>query len=326
MKIKHLILLLSILYFQVNYAQYTDVINSNRPGDSQSAYAVGKTVIQVESGLSYIKERHGVLEYSASGFILDMNFRYGFFREQLETILEIGYQNDKFTDYNAETIKRTGLKNSTLGLKYLIYDPFKNYEEKINIYSWKANHKFKWRQLIPAFSVYAGANLNFSGNPFISEDENLTNISPKLTAISQHIFPDAYVFVTNIFVDKIGTKYQTIGYIMTLTKGFNDKWSAYLENKGIKGDYYSDGIFSFGAAYLVNKNFQIDASFSKNYKDTPYLLYGGFGLSWRSDTNYKDIMIKSKKEEKGKDKSKKGKEKDKKKKRLDEVELEKTNP
>ena len=161
MKIKQLLIVLSILYFQFNYAQYTDVINSNRPGDSQSAYAVGKTVIQVESGLSYIKERHGVLEYSASGFILDMNFRYGFFKEQLETILEIGYQNDKFSDYNAETIKRTGLKNSTLGLKYLIYDPFKNYEEKVNIYSWKANHKFKWHQLIPAVSLFAGTNLNF---------------------------------------------------------------------------------------------------------------------------------------------------------------------
>ena len=325
MKIKLITLVVSLFLFQNSFAQYTDVINSNRPGESMSAFSIGKTVIQLESGLSYIKEKHNVLDYSANGFLVDMNVRYGFFKEQLETILEIGYQRDTYTDYNSID-KRSGLKNSTLGLKYLVYDPFKNYEEKVNIYSWKANHRFKWRQLIPAVSAYAGANLNFSANPFLSDDENLTNISPKLTLISQHIFPDAYVFVTNIFLDKISTKYQSLGYIITLTKGFNEQWSAFLENKAIKGDYYSDGIFTVGAAYLVNKNFQIDASFSKNYKDTPYLLYGGLGLSWRSDTNYKDVMIKSKKEEKGKDKSKKDKEKDKKKKRLDEVELEKTNP
>ena len=34
-------------------AQYTDVINSNRPGRAVSAYAVGKGVAQAEVGLFY---------------------------------------------------------------------------------------------------------------------------------------------------------------------------------------------------------------------------------------------------------------------------------
>ena len=32
------------------FAQYTDVINSNRPGISQGAFAVGKNVLQFELG------------------------------------------------------------------------------------------------------------------------------------------------------------------------------------------------------------------------------------------------------------------------------------
>lgn len=303
--------------------QHTDVINSNRPGESMSAFAVGKTVIQIESGLSYVNEKHSVLDYSASGFGGDFNVRYGFFKEQLETILELNYQNDSYTSDELTKYTRKGLKSSTLGLKYLVYDPFKNYEEKVNLYSWKANHKFKWRQLIPAVSVYAGANLNFSSNPFLFGGEEISRVSPKGMLITQQIFPGAWVFVTNIFIDKVGTNNQTLGYIATLTKGFNDKWSAYLENKGLKGDYYADGFFSTGAAYLVNENLQVDAYVSKNFKTTPDFLYAGFGLSWRSTTNYQDVMIRAPKGDKKKDKSKKGKEKEKNKKRLDEVQVEK---
>ena len=322
MKLKLLVLFTFFFAFENNYAQHTDVINSNRPGESMSAFAVGKTVIQVESGVSYLSEKHNLLNYKATGLGLDFNTRYGFFREQLEAILEINYQNDNYTSEEL-SINRKGIKASTLGLKYLVYDPFKNYEEEVNVYSWKANHKFKWHQLIPAIAVYAGANLNFSSNPFLYGKEEISRVSPKGMLITQNIFPGAWVFVTNIFVDKIGTNNQSIGYVATLTKGFNDQWSAYLENKAIDGDYYADGIFSTGVAYLFNSNMQVDAYVSKNYKDTPALLFGGIGFSWRSDTNYKDVMIRAPKKDKKKDKSKKGKEKEKAKKRLDEVQVEK---
>ena len=73
---------------------------------------------------------------------------------------------------------------------------------------------------------------------------------------------------------------------------------------------------------MLNSNLQIDASLSKNYKDTPAIFYGGIGVSWRSTTNYKDVLIRAKKkDEKKKDKSTKGKDKEKAKKRLDEIEL-----
>ena len=62
-------------------AQFTDVINSNRPGESMSAFAVGKTVIQIETGLSYVNEKHSILDYNASGFNGDFNVRYGIFKE-----------------------------------------------------------------------------------------------------------------------------------------------------------------------------------------------------------------------------------------------------
>lgn len=317
MKIPSILRIALLFSLQPAFAQHTDIINSNRPSESMSAFAVGKKVIQIESGFTYLNEKHKLLDYKTSGFLLDVAGRYGFWREQLELIGELAYQNDKQA-YDDFTEKRSGLKTMTVGGKYLIYDPFKNYEEKINIYSWKANHKFKWRQFIPAVSGYAGASFNFSG-PYNPESDKISIISPKVMLITQNIFGNGYVFITNVYMDKIGTPRSSLTYLLTLTKGLNDKWSVFFENKGIKSDYYADGIFSGGAAYLLSDDMQVDVSLSKNYKDTPSVFYAGVGFSWRTDTNHKDVLIKPGKEEK---KSKGKKEKDKKK-RLDEVEVEK---
>ena len=125
--------------------------------------------------------------------------------------------------------------------------------------------------------------------------------------------------VTNIFYDKFTTEYKSLGYILTLTRGFNEKWSGFIENQGIKGDYYSDSIFRIGSAYLIQDNLQVDASISKNFKDTPDILYGGVGVSWRFDKKHQPVKM-EREEDKGKRVDKKKKDKKDKKKRVDEVE------
>ena len=106
-----------------------------------------------------------------------------------------------------------------------------------------------------------------------------------------HLGDGKWVFVTNIIADYIGTDYPTYGYVLTLTRGFNDQWSGFIENQGFKSDLYSDSILRGGAAYLLNKNMQLDASVSTNFKGTPSVLYGGLGVSWRYDGNYKEVRI-----------------------------------
>ena len=293
MKLKFLALLLSIFIFENSSAQHTDEINTNRPSESMNAFAVGRTVIQLEGGLNYITEKHPYLDYKASGYFAEMNIRYGFMKEELEFVTELQYQADKKIGYY-DTINRNGLRNSNIGFKYLIYDPNKYKETKANVYSWKANHKFNWGQFMPSVAAFAGANLNFSKNDFAFNKELISVVSPKATLITQNQFNGGYVFVSNVFLDKIGTSSQTLGYIITLTKSIGSKSSAFIENKGLKGTYYSDGIFSGGATYLINNNLQVDFSVSKNYKTTPSLFYAGFGVSWRSDTNYKVVKLKPK--------------------------------
>ena len=324
-------LFLTLAFCQNNFGQYTDVINSNRPGESMSAYGVGKKIIQVESGINYVSTKHDLLDYETKGINLDLVARYGFFTEELEFIGALNLQSDKYTDnfnpFNNIEEQRTGIKAISVGLKYLVFDPFKNYEEKIDLHSWKANHKFKWRQFIPAVSVFAGTSFNLKSNKFISENEKISMFSPKVMLITQNIFTKGYVFVTNIFYDKITNDHKTLGYVATLTKGFNDKWTGFIENKAVSSDFYADAIVTVGAAYLISKNIQLDASISKNFKNTPDIIYGGIGFSWRNDKNYKPVKYSRAKEGKKDKKDKKDtkkEEKTKSKKRIDEVDLEKT--
>jgi hypothetical protein len=83
---------------------------------------------------------------------------------------------------------KAGLKQTVLGAKYLIYDPFK-ITMKINVYSWKANQKFNGVNLYPLF-LFAGANFTMK-TTFIFPDPD---ISPKIMLITQNTLGDGSWF------------------------------------------------------------------------------------------------------------------------------------
>ncbi len=286
-KFKSLLYFLFFLIPAVHYAQYTDQINSNRPGESMSAFSVGKSVIQIESGAYGISQKHHLLNYVTNGYGVDLTLRYGILKEKLEFLVDMQYQDQLYESSFTEK-KQKALKQTSFGAKYLIFDPFVNQEKKVNVYSWKVDKSFKWKQLIPAVSVFAGANFTAANNPYHFSPNS--SISPKVIVITQNHFGDgSWVFVSNTIAEYIGTEFPSYGYVITLTKGINEKWSGFIENQGYKSDFYSDAIVRAGAAFLVSEDFQIDASASASLKNTPAIFYGGLGFSWRYDGNYKEI-------------------------------------
>lgn len=319
-KIKPLLLLTFLCTF-ASYGQFTDVINSNRPGESMAAFSVGKTVIQAELGFHTFSEKHSKTDYEAEGIGSDLQIRYGAFFEQLELILDANYQNEVYK--NTATLKaqrNSGFKEVALGAKYLLYDPIKNYEKKPNLYSYHANHKMNWRAFIPAVGVYAGFNLDFTDGKFDRPSYPLANKwSPTIGILTQNQF-GREVLVINVMADKLATERESIDYVVTITHGFNARWSGFIEHQGYVSEWYSDAIFRGGAAWLPMENVQVDASIGTNIKDTPSVLVGGIGLSWRFDANYQDVMLRIPKEKESKEDKKKKKDKDKKKKRLDAIE------
>ena len=313
--IKTYLLLAACLVFSTNaFSQYTEVINSNRPGVSRSAFSVGTNVIQLEVGPFSVKEEHTPLKYEVSGFGIDFTARYGLLLSQLEINIEGTYQNDTFTD-NRSTIsienKRSNFKTLAIGAKYLVYDPYKNAEEdKPNLYSWKANHRFKWKSLIPAVAVYIGANFDTKNNPYTAPE--IEGISPKVMIATQNNFAGGWVFVMNLIKDRIGTDQSDFQYILTLTHSFNPKWVVFGEAHGISSDFYADNLFRFGGAYLLSKDFQLDTAVTFNTKDTPSVFSVNLGASYRFDfhrdkeiDNNSDAKDQAKRKSRGKKKKKK---------------------
>jgi predicted porin len=81
-------------------------------------------------------------------------------------------------------------------------------EKKVNVYSWKVDKSFKWKQLIPAVSVFAGANITSANNPYHFSTK--AGISPKVILITQNHFGDgSWVLVTNTIADYIGTEFPS---------------------------------------------------------------------------------------------------------------------
>ncbi len=306
----HLYCLLTLFIMGIcqTNAQYTETINNNRPGASQGAFSVGKKVLQIESGISFGNEKHSLLDTDAGIFGIDYAVRYGFWKEELEVSLIGQFQSNSITDSRGAVplkYNESNFRSNTIGAKYLFYDPYrKMVQDGPNLYSWKANNKFQWKDFIPAISFYAGANFDFAENPFTPEPES--SISPKFVISTQNNWIGGFVFVTNIVVDRITTDTPSYGYILTLTHTLTDWFSVFIENQGFKSDFYSDQIFRGGAAALVNKNLHLDASIVLNFKDTPSLLYGRIGMAYRFDMHGDDEYV----EEKGKSGRKLKKEKE----------------
>ena len=283
--IKSTLIIVACLLSLFSYGQYTDVINSNRPGVSRSAFSVGTNVVQFEVGPYIInEERTPALRNEVEGFGVDFSARYGLLFEQLEVNLEGTYQNDTKTYFSSIPFEETraNFKHITLGAKYLVYDPYKNSEEdKPNLYSYHANRRFKWKSLIPAVAVYVGANYDTDNNPYTAP--GVEGFSPKVMVASQNNFAGGWVLVLNLIKDRIGTDQSDFQYIVTLTHSFSPQWVVFGETQGIKSDFYADNLFRVGGAYLWSKDFQLDTALTFNTKDTPSVFSVNLGASYRLD-------------------------------------------
>ena len=278
--------------------QYTETINNNRPGGSQGAFSVGTNVLQFETGFGIGQEDHVLLKTQTDAFSLDYSARFGFWKEELEVILTGEFQSNTITDTRSgasNVYDQRNFRSNTLGIKYLVYDPYIKRElNGPNLLSWKANNRFSWDELIPAISIYAGANFDSANNAFTPEDP--FTISPKVSIQTQNNFKSGFVLVTNIIADRFTTQTPTYGYIVTLTYCISDWFSLFAEKQGFDSDFYADNIVRFGAAALITKDWQVDASLLYSLKDTPSRTYGRIGVSYRFDFHDSDEFL----EEKGK--------------------------
>ena len=277
--------------FHVGSAQYTELINSRRPGFSDSPFSVGTNVYQVEAGLFY-KDIGNYLfkdpelqianRYSSQTFGTDISFRVGKFLDKLELDLDMAfvYESRDYSLPEVINISKLGLSKLTIGAKYLVYMP--TYEDKSKeIRSWKKRNSFDKKRLIPAVGIYAGLNTNFLTELYKNPD----GISPRFAVFTQNNLSGKLIVLTNLIADNMFTAYTEYSFIATTTYSLSAKVSVFGEGQVFqRKDVPNDYQFGIGGAYLLNKDMQVDGSarfINDERGDHTFLV--GMGFSWRLD-------------------------------------------
>ena len=283
---------LFIVFFLVGYlsvfAQYTDVINSNKPGFSESPYSVGTGVYQFESNVFF---RNTSIEPTFSipqSLGLDLMFRTSFFLEKLELNAQLTYQQDKvaFKNIFTSSYSSTGFSRMTIGAKYLVFQ--QEYEDKSKeVRSWKRRHAFDTKRLIPSVAVYLGMNTDF-----INEIHKTGSITPKVGVLLQHNLTTDFNVITNFYYDNIGSDFSEFSYIITATQNFTDQWSAFFENQTIFKEYQNNTNLGLGVAYLYSRDLQFNTSGRLLFEGKSQGFYAGLGVSYRINRHrdsYKEL-------------------------------------
>ncbi len=280
-----------IFCFQLSFAQYTELINSKRPGFSDSPYSVGTGVYQIEAGFFYKnvgnylywdQKNQQNIRYKSKSFGTDITLRTSQFFERLELDLDLAFVSEN-RDYLKPTVHQEsalGLSKLTFGIKYMVYSP--TYTDKTKeIRSWKKRHSYDWKRLLPAVGVYAGLNTNFLSDLHKNPD----GMSPRIAIFTQNDLSNKFVLLTNFIADKLFTDESENSFIITATYSLTEKIAIFGEGQGfLRKNVPNDFQFGAGGAYLLNKNLQVDASFrfiSDERGDDTFL--AGAGLSWRLD-------------------------------------------
>ena len=261
------------------FAQYTEVINSNKPGFSESPYSVGKGVYQFESNIFLRNTSISTTFSKPQSLGIEMLFRTSFFLDKLELNAQLTYQKDKIAFKNIFTSNyfTSGLSKMTIGAKYLVYQ--QTYKDKSKeIRSWKRRNAFDITRLIPSVAVYLGMNTDF-----VNDIHKTGSITPKVGVLLQQNLTQDFNVITNFYYDNIGTDFAQYSYIITLTQSFSNRWSAFFENQMVIQKYQNNINLGAGLAYLYNRNLQFNTSARLIFEGKTQGYYAGLGVSYRID-------------------------------------------
>ena len=267
-------------------AQYTNVINSNRPGLSESPYSVGTGVYQLETSFFYTETSKYPTFYRPQSYGADFLLRSSFLNEKLEFNINLAYQNQEvgFQNIFNSSYRQPGLSKLVVAAKYLVYE--KKYEDKSKeIRSWVARNSFDWKRLIPSVAIYAGANTGIVENIY-----KTNRFSPKVGILLQNDLSDNFNIITNMFYDRIGTKLPELSYIITATYNYKPRWSIFIENQSMFDKYQYQSNIGTGIAFLLNRNLQVNSSIRLLADGRSSGFYSSFGASYRLDRHVDKLI------------------------------------
>jgi len=250
-------LILFLLFFVlplIAQSQYAETIRTGRPGVAIGPFAVGKQVLQVQSGVNFGKSDFGSSNQRESILGIAV-IRYGIWKK-FEINGAVGYSHDKITSENEAALFK-GLSVAQVGFRVLLRDG---------------------QGSGPNIGFQSRLKLNVLAKDF--EQKNLANVS--VLAVSQKLGQKVGL-LTNLGITWSGNESTpTTIYALNLNMPVGKRISVFIENYGSIYQQDLDTRFDTGIGFLINSDLQLDCSFGygRNELETDY--FADIGISWRS--------------------------------------------
>lgn len=311
--VKHYGFLCLLFFCSKMTAQYTDVINSNRPGFSESPFAVGLGVVQIEGGFTHQLYKNRTTNKRLATNQLRQTVRMGAFSERFEWN-GFAFQDNNYFYIDPFEQRRAGASFG-IGIKYLLYHH--NYQKPKEIRSWKEKNAFDWKRLIPSVGIatsasfYTAPKLNsidpnlpkdllFQPTPLFSftsthtrENTSNSNFLSRIALLLQNDLNDHWVVTTNLVYNKTYNREDQYAISLSSNYVLSDRWAVFGETRHvIRPEHTAEA--SVGTAFLANQDLQFDAAIHGGVTELGRSIGFSIGASYRFDKHidhYKIIEI-----------------------------------
>lgn len=232
------------------YSQFNETIRSGRPGQSIGPFTVGKSILQIQSGVDYFHYKNDADQFKGGGFLSNNVIRFGL-TETFEISTQLEYKIEEVTSSDVKT-RLNGLSAVDIGMRYHIYSG-KGLAPSVGF-------QIRWRL------------------PRVNGDYEIDQWAPRFIVVTNQSLSEKLSLTTNWGASWNGNDGTPTGhYTINLFYSISDQFGAFIENYGsvIKSDFntYLDG----GFAYLVTNDLQLDllAGYGSNNGLKEYFISAG---------------------------------------------------
>lgn len=254
-------LIFTLFSYTTLFAQFSETISSDRPGQSNSPNTLGKMVLQFQTGPQFAGADNS--DFRSNAFSWPAVVRFGI-AEKVDLIALFGYQSGKLKSENFDwESKSSGINVADLGLRFNIFEE---------------------TEKAPALGFEA-----FYKTELTSSDYKPDYPSAKLNLMASKSFSSLFSMTSNLGLDVDGSSggsngFYTLNFVFSVT----DELSLFFENYGDFTYEDFDTYFDFGGAYILNSDLQLDLYGGIGYNDDTfsYLVSGGVSyriVKWRKN-------------------------------------------
>ena len=257
----YIFLFFLFFHFSPVFAQFSETISSDRPGQSNSPNSLGKMVLQIQTGPQFDGASND--NFNSNAFSWPAVIRFGI-AEKVDLITVWGYQSGKFKS------KINDWENSAKGINMV------DFGLRCNI--------FEETEKAPALGFEAYYKTELTSSDFKPDYP-----TAKLNLMASKSFSDLFSITTNLGLDVDGSGGGSNGfYTLNFVFALSDELSLFFENYGDFTHEDYNTYFDFGGAYLLSPDLQLDfyGGLGSNNDVFSYLVSAGVSyriVKWRKN-------------------------------------------